>query len=208
MYQSLHATSQTLSTYLESQIKADPFLFSAGRPFLDRGMHVLLNTPHEMLENDDEGISLWLYRVVCDESRRNDPSKRVSATQLKPPPLPLRLHYLVTPITTREHDGDPDTEQYLLGKVMQIFHSKPFFFGADLKGELTGTPAELQVTLDAMSLDDITRVWDALEGSYQLSVSYQVGIVDIDSANEPDGVTPVLVALPEFGQASLKVLTP
>jgi hypothetical protein len=208
MYQSLHATSQTLASFLENQIKADPFLASPGRPFLDRGMHVLLNTPQEMMDNDDEGISLWLYRVVCDESRRNDPAKRVSATQLKPPPLPLRLHYLVTPITTRDHDGDPDTEQYLLGKVMQLFHTKPLFFGADLQGELTGTSAELQITMDTMSLDDITRVWDALEGSYQLSVSYQVGIVDIDSANEPDGVTPVLVVLPQFGQASLKVLTP
>ena len=208
MYQALHATSQTLSTYLENQIKADPFLFSPGRPFLDRGMHVLLNTPYEMMENDDEGISLWLYRVACDEMRRNDPAQRVSSTQLKPPPLPLRLHYLLTPITTREHDGDPDTEQYLLGKVLQSFHSKPLFFGADLKGELTGTPAELQVTLDSMSLDDITRVWDALEGSYQLSVSYQVGIVDVDSANEPDGIAPVVVALPQFGQAGLKVLTP
>jgi hypothetical protein len=208
MYQALHATSQTLAVFLESQIKGDPFFFSPGRPFLDRGMHVLLNTPSEMLDNNDEGISLWLYRVVCDETRRNDPARRVSATQSKPAPLPLRLHYLVTPITTREHDGDPDTEQYLLGKVLQLFHTKPFFFGADLQGELTGTPAELQVTLDSMSLDDITRVWDALEGSYQLSVSYQVGIVDIDSALEPEGVSPVLVALPQFGQAGVKALTP
>lgn len=203
MYQALHATSQTLSGYLEDQIKADPFLFGAGRPFKDRGMHVLLNTPQEMVENNDEGISLWLYRVVPDEMRRNDPAQRISPTQSKRPPLPLRLHYLLTPVTTRDHDGDPDTEQYLLGKALQVFHSKPFFFGADLRGELAGTAAQLQVTLDAMSLDDITRVWDALEGSYQLAVSYQVGIVDVDSAHEPDAVSPVLVALPQYGLSHL-----
>ena len=89
MYQALHATSQTLAGYLEDQIKADTFLFGAGRPFKDRGMHVLLNTPQEMVENNHEGISLWLYRVVPDEMRRNDPAQRISPTQLKPPPLPL-----------------------------------------------------------------------------------------------------------------------
>ena len=207
MYQALHATSRTLADFIENEINADPFLTGPGpgHPFRERGMHVLLNTPAEMAvtNNPKEGISLWLYRVVRDEERLNDPAMRISATQLRPPPLPLRLHYLVTPVTSRANDGDPDTEQYLLGKVLQLFHSKSQFRGADLHGELAGTSGELFVRLETMSVDEITRVWDALEGSYQLSVSYEVSLVNIDAALEPESIMPVLVAQPGFGLANL-----
>jgi hypothetical protein len=115
----------------------------------------------------------------------------------------MRLHYLVTPVTNRANDGDPDTEQYVLGKVLQLFHSKPAFRGADLRGQFANTGVEFFVRLETLSLDEITRVWEGLNGSYQLSVSYEVSLVDIDAALEPQSVTPVLVALPEFGLAGL-----
>jgi len=59
------------------------------------------------------------------------------------------------------------------------------------------------VRLETMSVDEITRIWDALEGSYQLSVSYEVSLVNIDAALEPESIMPVLVAQPEFGLANL-----
>ena len=199
MYQALHATSVTLQQFLLDQITADPFLAGSSAPFTVRGMVVSLQTPEEMTESGREGVSLWLYRVMRDDQRLNDPPRRVSPTTFAPPPLPLRLHYLVTPITTRENLGDPDTEQYLLGKVMQSLHSHPMLRGADLRAELLGTEATLHVRLEQLDLDQISRVWDALEGSLQLSVSYEVSLVDIDSAREPDSRVPVLSVLTEFG---------
>jgi hypothetical protein len=50
-----------------------------------------------------------------------------------------------------------------------------------------------------LPLDEISLVWDALEGPYQLSVSYEVTLVDIDSAREPDTRAPVLTVLAEAG---------
>jgi hypothetical protein len=199
MYQALHATSVTLQQFITAQILSDSFLSAAAAPFTVRGMSVSLQTPREMLDAGREGISLWLYRVTRDEQRLNDPPRRTSATTFVQRPLPLRLHYLVTPITTRANLGDPDTEQYLIGKVLQSFHSMATLRGADLKGELTGTDAELCVRLEALGLDEISRIWEALEGSYQLSVSYEVSLVDIDSAREPDQRTPVLQVLAETG---------
>ena len=87
----------------------------------------------------------------------------------------------------------------ILGKVLQSFHSHPVLRGTDLRAELSGTDAELKIRLEPMSLEEITRVWESLEGSYQLSVSYEVSVVNIDSDLEPDQVTPVEVALPEYG---------
>ncbi|GLQ89908.1 DUF4255 domain-containing protein [Dyella flagellata] len=199
MYQAIHATSISLKKYLGDQIKADTFLYATGAPYRVRGMDVYLNTPKEMEDNSLEGISLWLYRVVRDDQRLNDPPVRISPNALKLPPLPLRLHYLVTPLTLRTNKGDPDTEQYLLGKAMQCLHSHAVFRGTDLQQELSGTAAELHVRLESLALEELTRVWDALEGSYQLSVSYEVSVVNIDTAISPEPVTPVLEVVPRTG---------
>lgn len=200
MYQALHATSETLRDFLQTSFDADPFFGSAGHPWRDRNMRVLLQTPSEM-EEVGEGVSLWLYRVVRDEERLNDLPTRIGPNQLRPPPLPMRLHYLVTPLTNRDSDGDPDTEQYALGKVLQLFHSRPLLRGADLRGQFAGTGAELFVRLETLSLEEITRVWEGLNGSYQLSVSYEVSMVDIASAVASESFSPVLVVLPETGLA-------
>ncbi|HET9580500.1 MAG TPA: DUF4255 domain-containing protein [Usitatibacter sp.] len=200
MYQSLHAVSVTLQQFIDGEIKADSFLFAPAAPYRLRGMSVMLNTPKEMDDNNKEGVSLWLYRVVRDEQRLNDPPLRISSTQLRPAPLPLRLHYLVTPFTNRTNMGDPDTEQYLLGKIMQSLHTRSVLRGALLRGELVGSGAELHVRLETLGLEEIARVWDALDGSYQLAVSYEVAVVDIDSAQEPEGVTPVQELVADIGQ--------
>jgi Pvc16 N-terminal domain len=195
MYTALRATSQTIIKFLEARLKADPLLSSF---FGGGGMVVSLNTPTEMSEKPAEGLSVWLYRVIRDEQRLNDPPVRVSPTELKPPPLPLRLHYLITPVTS-ERFGDPETEQIILGKVLQVFYSHPILRGVDLQAEFSGTEAELRMRLEPMSLEEITRVWDALEGSYQLSVSYEVSVVNITPELEPERVSPVEIVLPEYG---------
>ena len=198
MYQALIATSKTLQQLMEAFIRADPILFSATGPYQTRGMQVRLNTPFEMTDQNHEGVALWLYRIIRDEMRLNDPPSRPTPLTIRQPPLPLRLHYLVTPITNRAHDGDPETEQYLMGKILQLFHSHPMLSGADLKEELAGTTGELRVRLETLTLEELSRVWDAVEGSYQLSVSYEVSLVNVDSAIEPERVTPVTTVLPEY----------
>lgn len=199
MYQAIHATSFSLKKYIGDQIKADTFLYALGAPYRTRGMDVYLNTPKEMEDNSLEGISLWLYRVVRDDQRLNDPPLRIAPNMLKYPPLPLRLHYLVTPLTSRTNKGDPDTEQYLLGKVIQCLYSHAILRGSDLQQELSGTAAEMHVRMESLALEELTRVWDALEGSYQLSVSYEVSVVNIDTAISPEPVAPVLEVLPRTG---------
>lgn len=202
MFQAIHATSATLVDYLQTSIDADPFFGTVGHPWRARNMQVWLQTPAEMRQNQgQEGLSFWLYRVTRDEERLNDPARRISPTELRPPPLPMRLHYLCTPMTNRANQGDPETEQYVLGKVLQLFHTHPVFRGGDLRDQFIGTSAELFVRLETLSLDEITRVWEGLDGSYQLSVSYEVSFVEIDAALEPERISPVYVSLPEIGTA-------
>jgi uncharacterized protein DUF4255 len=49
-----------------------------------------------------------------------------------------------------------------------------------------------------MSLEDITRIWNALERPYQLSVSYETTLIKIDSEIF-DSNTPVTEVIPEYG---------
>lgn len=194
MYTALRATSRTLAKFLETKFQADPLLSG----FFGGGMVVSLATPQEMDEKPAEGLSVWLYRIIRDEQRLNDPPVRISATELQPPPLPVRLHYLITPVTNQQ-TGDPETEQLILGKVLQLFHSQSVLRGADLQAEFSGTETELRVRLEPQSLEEVTRVWEALEGSYQLSVSYEVSVVNIMPELEPEQVSPVMISMPEYG---------
>jgi len=196
MFTALAATSQTLSDFLRNQYSIDPTLgtfFGGGG-----GMVVTLNNPEEMELDTQEGVSIWLYRVNRDEDMLNRPMQRLNALQVRYPPLPLRLHYLITPIINRSATGSAQTEQIILGKALQLLHDHPRFRGADLSGDFQGTEVELHVRLEPMTLEEITRVWDALDRSYQLSVSYEVSLVDIDSSRI-DSLIPVQEVVPQTG---------
>jgi len=196
MYQVLAATSETLRQMLIASMAADvgPSGLAA---FFTGTTTVSLETPHEMIEAGRRGLSLWLYRVARDENRLNDPPEvRTLPTgdvEVIPTPLPVRLHYLVTPIAP----ASPDTEQRILGRALQLFHTHPIASGAFLRAELAGTPAQLHVHLEALALEEITRVWEALDGSYQLSVSYEVSLTRIEARSDPLRATLVESVHPE-----------
>jgi hypothetical protein len=198
MYTALFSASTALSSYLRARLQALP---APGLGFGGGGTRVVvLNTPHELREEvKQEGLSVWLYRIERDDMRLNEPPERLPGDLLRPPPLPLRLHYLLTPVTFKGTGGAaPDVEQKMLGLVMQALHTKPILQGADLQQtDLEGTDAQLHVRLEALALDELSRVWEALEGSFTLAVSYEVTLVNIDTALQPLRVSPVRIALPE-----------
>lgn len=200
MFAVLRATSRTIRNLLTDGLVAEPSL----NPFFGSigKMKVSLLTPTQMTAAGTEGISLWMYRVVRDEERLNDPDVRLNSGLVLPPPLPLRAHYLVTPMTSASPNagsgGGPETDQLLLGKVLQFFNDHPQFKGADLQDELSGTDAVLNMRLEPLSLQDTYQIWDALEGSYRLSVSYEVAVLNIDPAVEPSSVGIVTTILPNY----------
>jgi hypothetical protein len=200
LYTALRATSQTLANQIRLQLESDsnlgPF-FNAG---LGGTMIVSLDTPKEMKQRNKEGLSVWLYRVIRDEERLNAPPFRRGFGSLERVPLPVRLHYLITPnVDSTDALEGSEMEQVILGKVMQTFHDHPTLRGSDLQDDFSGTEVELNVRLESLTMDEIAKVWDALERSYQLSLSYEVGVVYIESEIEPEKVAPVEVALPEYG---------
>lgn len=198
MYTVLAATSETLRQMLADSMAAD--IGPSGlATFFSGTTTVSLATPHEMVTNSRQGLSIWLYRIERDDERYNDPpilrTLANGEVRLQPAPLPVRLHYLVTPLAT----NSPDTAQRILGRVLQLFHAVPTVTGPLLRADLAGTDAELHVHLERLGLEEITRVWEALEGSYQLSVSYEVTVANIESAIEPVRANLVESVAPEVG---------
>jgi hypothetical protein len=141
------------------------------------GIPIDLRSPKEMREaNNATGISLWLYRITRDPDRLNDRPERISPTQIRRAALPVHLYYLVTPLVV-----NPTDRQTLIGRVLQLFNDHAILRGADLQDSLTGSAEEFRVTLETLTLEELTRVWFSLSEPYDLSVSYEVQVVTIDS---------------------------
>ncbi len=155
------------------------------------GVTIDLRTPKEMDQNQNaQGVSLWLYRVVRNPDLLNQPLPRPAPNQILRGVLPLDLYYLLTPLRR-----DVEDEQMLLGRAMQTLSDHPVLRGSDLVGSLAGSDVQLRVTLE-----EITRVWTALQEPYRLSVSYHVQAVIIESDLEPIQTAPVLRRRETFDQ--------
>ncbi|MEO0442570.1 MAG: DUF4255 domain-containing protein [Pseudomonadota bacterium] len=198
-YRAINSTTLTLINLLSSHFQSDSLLstFFGGAG----SMLVSPRTPYEMDAADVTGLSIWLYRVARDPELLNLPKRRVSDDSYEYRPLPLRLHYLMTPIVNEAEviGNDPGLEQLIIGKVLQTLHDHSQIHGALLQGDLAGTGTGLTVRLEPMSLEQITGVWDAMESAYQLCISYEVSMVLLASDQEREQVSPVLSLEPEYG---------
>jgi hypothetical protein len=177
------AVSATLQKLLTQHITDDP------DPQL-KGVPIELISPKELRDatkppTPPNGISLWLYRIARNAELLNQPPERVDDQVLRHP-LPIDLYYLVAPIT-----ATPESEQTLLGRVLQVFNDHSRLLGADLQDDLADEDTELQLTLETLTLEELTRVWNALDEPYQLSVSYRVQVVNISSGHQPYLMAPV-----------------
>ena len=202
MKTAIQSCSVSLRELLRQALVSDPDLDAFFDSGLGGTMIVSLLTPQELIADNNEGVSLWLYRVQRDEQTLNRPPRRVAADRLETTPLPLRLHYLVSPIVSHDnHRQAPELEQHILGKVLQVFNDQVSLRGPALQGELAGQSLEIFARLEPLTLEETTRVWDALETSFQLCVSYEVSVIPIASGLAPRNETPVDSVAMEYGVA-------
>jgi hypothetical protein len=192
----IRATSRTLADYLQAQLELDPDLSTLFSP--PGTMRVYLNTPAEMT-GSRAGLSVWLYRVVRDDQTLNRPPVRVSPTQTKPAPLPLRLHYLLAPMTGTTQNDAPETEQAILGKALQALHDHPSITGIDLSDDFAGTETVITSRFEPLTIDELARIWDALDTSYRTSVSFEVTVVELDSGTLLETGPPVRIPVLDTG---------
>ena len=151
--------------------------------------------------NNANQLNLFLYQVQPNAAWRNQniPSQ-VAPGETGNPPLALTLHYLLTAFG-RDNDTTLPFGHQLLGRAMSIFYDHavlgPDEIRAATAASLPGSDLDRQVervriTLQPMSLDEISKLWSGLVTQYRLSVGYEVSVALIDSTLPKRTPLPVL----------------
>jgi hypothetical protein len=134
-----------------------------------------------------EGFSLFLYRVSINASVRNLPPRRAPDGRRYRPSLPVDLHYLLTPWS-----ADPERQQRMLGWSMRFLEDLATLPAGLLNHYVherdTFRPEEgVELVCDPLALPDYLNLWDKLKPKMQLSITYAVRMVMLDSDIESPG---------------------
>jgi Pvc16 N-terminal domain len=88
----------------------------------------------------------------------------------------------------------------VLGRVLQVLNDHGVLRGSELADPLDPAVDELRVNLETLSLEELTRIWNALQVPLELCASYCVQVVSLDSHHEPVSTSPVLERDSEYHQ--------
>jgi hypothetical protein len=152
---------------------------------------------------DGDQVNLFLYQTLPDAAWRNmDIPRQVKPGETGQPPLPLVLYYLVTAYNA---DNDDTKSHILLGRAMSILHDH-CLLGADEicnfsenavgDSKLDEQAERVRITLQPLTLDEMSKLWSPFQTQYRLSVAYQVSVVLIESTRPLRSPLPVLTRGP------------
>jgi len=165
----LAAVSGGIRRILWNSFAADPTV----RPLVGTEEAIVFLNPTQTARDSGNRVSLWLYLIAENEFTKNTPPLRVAADREQFPPLTLDLYYLLTPF-----GPSAEADLLILGRAMQALYD-------NARTTLINTSArvaeDLGINLFRRTLDELSRVWEALQEPYRLSVCYQVRVTRVDS---------------------------
>lgn len=189
----LAAVTATLQSILHGGITSDP----------DLGDTIVTTLPPDKARgtNNVNQLNLFLYQVLPNAAYRNrDMPRQVQPNETGMPPLPLDLHYLLTAFG-RQDDVTQAFSHQVLGKAMSLLHDHSVLSPADIQ---TATAASLptsdldrqiervRITLQPLSLDEISKMWTGFATQYRLSAAYQASVALIESTQAARTPLPIL----------------
>lgn len=134
--------------------------------------------PKKKLGND-EGLSLYLYRVGFNTGQRNlYPRVRPDGSHARPP-LVVDLHYLLV-----AWSKEAERQQDLLAKAMLSFEERPSLPSGLLNGVLNEAVFRGEETVELIaenvSLQDLGTIWEVAKTDPQPSATYLVRMLALD----------------------------
>lgn len=161
-------------------------LLKAARPSDFENAQFLLYQPNDFQNPPPtlEGITLYLYRVEVNTTRRNLPPRIGPYGRRYRASLPIDLHYLLIPWAKTAQ-----RQQWLLGWGMRVLEDTAILPATLLNHHSseanTFRPNEaVELVSEPLSLQEIVNIWDAFKPNLQLSVAYVARMVMIDSQVE------------------------
>ena len=151
-------------------------------------------------------LNLFLYHVANNPGWRNEglPARDAAGVRISNPPLALDLFYMLTAY------GETDFQaEILLGYAMQLLHETPVLTREAIRKSLSqpasvsgaiGLSAanlaeqveQVKLTLQPLSIDEMSKLWSAFQAKYRPSVAYQASLVLIESQRPTRAALPVL----------------
>lgn len=190
------ATTLTLQAVLQTGIVSDP----ADVDLTDTTVTIL--PPDKARGNASANqLNLFLYQILPNAAWRNmNIPSQVIPGETATPPLALTLHYLLTAFG-KDNDTTLPYGHHLLGKAMSLMYDHALlgpdeiraatsasFPGSDLDKQIE----RVRITLQPMSLEEISKLWTGLVTQYRLSVGYEVSVMLIESTQAKKTPLPVL----------------
>lgn len=154
------------------------------RHLIKRKESIVLASPGEIESNDDVRLSLFLYHILENVHLKNQEMQIKDSSTLTYPPTALDLFYMLTayPSGTQDLTERTKEEHSILGRAIQILNDNPILTGSLLKDSLAGGDIELHITLNPISLDEMTKMWTTFpEKPFRSSICCLVTPVKIDS---------------------------
>lgn len=141
------------------------------------GLDVTLDSPAHLNESGDyKRINLYLYQILENPYSKNQTWLTINSGEKQYPPMALNLYYLLTP-----YASDAKSAHEVLSHSIRIFYNNSIINGDRLAGSLRSVIEQLSLVICPMKLEELTRIWNALQTPYRLSVCYEVRIVMIES---------------------------
>jgi hypothetical protein len=160
------------------------------RHLLDRGLgadypgtRVTTRPPDKARDNSaGNQVNLFLYHTLPNAAWRN----RGLPDAAGPAPLALNLYYLLTAYGQNDDDADP-TSHRLLGEAMHILHDHAVLDPVAIREALPGNDLHEQaervrITLQPMSLEELSKLWSTFQTQYRITAAYEVSVVLIARA--------------------------
>ena len=171
-FQAIAATGQAMLGLLSDAVPRDQF------PNAQFELYQMSNFQQPM----EEGISLFLYRIAANTSRRNLPPTTGPDGRRFRPPIPVDLYYILTawaPTAVRQ--------QRLLGWTIRMFEDVPILPTGLLNNygpepEIFKQGETVEIVLDSLTLQDLNNFWGVSKSSLQLSVGYVARMLHIQSS--------------------------
>jgi len=157
-------------------------------------------------------LNLFLHQVTPNIGWRNAslPSRSsISGERLTNAPLALDLHYVLTAYGRADFQAE-----ILLGYAMHLLHERPVLDRAAVRRALDPSPLDLsmlppafqaltasdladqveliKITPAVMGMDEMSKLWTAIQSNYRPSASYQVSVVLIEGTKPSRSPLPVL----------------
>ena len=191
----LAAVSSGLQRILWNSFKADDTV----KALVGSEEAIVFLNPTQTARDSGNRVSLWLYLIAENEFTKNTPPLRVTDGQEQFPPLALDLYYLLTPFGP---SGEADL--LILGRAMQALYDSA---RTTLINTAAQVAEDLSINLFRRTLDELSRVWEALQEPYRLSVCYQVRITRVTSM-VTTAVNPVLEMSDDYQHSGLPAGVP